>query len=93
MKNQLRTRDTRVMELQVETDNLREQSARQSAIIDSLKKRLKDHEDRERDLFAAQGRNDMALQTLQRDSRLFFTDSYIYKGIVKFRREFHIKYK
>lgn len=69
MKGQLRTRDTRVLELQVEADNLREQSARQSAIIDSLKKRLKDQEDREREMYSAQGRTDLALQTLQRDCR------------------------
>lgn len=69
MKNTLRCRENRLLELQVESDNLREQSARQSAIIDSLKKRLKDQEDRERDLYAAQGRSDMVLQALQRDCR------------------------
>lgn len=40
MKNIVRSRDQRVVELQVETDQLREQAARQNAVISSLKKRI-----------------------------------------------------
>lgn len=69
MKSQLRSRDSRLMELQVESDQLREQSARQSAVIDSLKKRIKEMEDRERELYAKQGHTDIAMQTMHRDVR------------------------
>ncbi|KAK0089653.1 hypothetical protein PV325_006076 [Microctonus aethiopoides] len=67
MKNTLRTRDQRVMELQVETDQLREQAARQNSIISSLKKRIQDLEDREKNLYSVQGRNEIMVQSLQRD--------------------------
>jgi hypothetical protein len=40
MKGQLRSRDQRALELQVETEQLQEQAARQNAIIASLKKRI-----------------------------------------------------
>lgn len=40
MRAQIRCRDQRAMELQSETENLREQAARQNAIIISLKKRI-----------------------------------------------------
>jgi thiamine monophosphate synthase len=40
MKGQLRSRDQRALELQVETEQLREQAARQNAVIASLKKRI-----------------------------------------------------
>lgn len=40
MKNQLRCRDQRTIELQSETENLKEQAARQNAIIASLRKRI-----------------------------------------------------
>jgi predicted ATP-grasp superfamily ATP-dependent carboligase len=43
MKGQLRSRDQRAMELQVETEQLREQAARQNAVIASLKKRIQVH--------------------------------------------------
>lgn len=69
MRSQGRTRDQRCLELQVETDQLREQAARQNAIISSLKKRIHELEERERNLYAAQGRNEIALQALQRDVR------------------------
>ncbi|EFA02357.2 coiled-coil domain-containing protein 170 isoform X2 [Tribolium castaneum] len=69
MKSQLRSRDQRCIDLQVEADQLREQAARQNAIIASLKKRVHELEERERNLFAAQGRNEIAIQTLQRDNR------------------------
>lgn len=69
MRSQIRTRDQRCLELQVETDQLREQAARQNAIISSLKKRIHELEERERNLYAAQGRNEIALQSLQRDAR------------------------
>lgn len=69
MKCQLRNRDQRCVELQVETDQLREQTARQNAIIASLKKRIHDLEERERSLYATQGRNEIAIQTLQRDNK------------------------
>ena len=41
MKNAVRSRDQRVVELQVEADQLREQAARQNSVILSLKKRIK----------------------------------------------------
>lgn len=40
MKNVVRSRDQRVVELQVEADQLREQAARQNAVVSSLKKRI-----------------------------------------------------
>lgn len=48
---------------------MREQSARQKAIIDSLRKRIQELEERERNLYAAQGRSEIAIQSLQRDCR------------------------
>lgn len=69
MHCQLRSREQRCMELQVEADQLREQNARQNAVIISLKKRLSELEERERSLYAAQGRNEIAIQTLQRDNK------------------------
>ncbi|XP_023723105.1 coiled-coil domain-containing protein 170 isoform X3 [Cryptotermes secundus] len=69
MKGQLRSRDQRALELQVETEQLREQAARQNAVIASLKKRIQDLEERERNLIASQGRAEMAMQTLQRENR------------------------
>ncbi|KAK2576999.1 hypothetical protein KPH14_011961 [Odynerus spinipes] len=67
MKNAVRSRDQRVLELQVEADQLREQAARQNAIISSLKKRIQELEERERNLYASQGRNEITIQGLQRD--------------------------
>ncbi|XP_077295723.1 coiled-coil domain-containing protein 170-like isoform X2 [Arctopsyche grandis] len=69
MKSQVLCRDQRVMELQVEIEHLREQAARQNAIIASLKKKVQDLEDKERSLYSSQGRNEIALQTLQRDNK------------------------
>ncbi|XP_020711164.2 coiled-coil domain-containing protein 170 isoform X2 [Athalia rosae] len=69
MKSVARSRDQRVVELQVETDQLREQAARQSAVISSLKKRIQELEERERTLYASQGRNEITIQSLQRDSK------------------------
>ncbi|XP_023011996.2 coiled-coil domain-containing protein 170 isoform X2 [Leptinotarsa decemlineata] len=69
MRSQVRTRDQRCLDLQVEADQLREQSARQNAIISSLKKRVHELEERERNLIAAQGRHEIALQTAHRDVR------------------------
>lgn len=40
MKAQLRCRDQRTVELQSETENLKEQAARQNAVIASLRKRI-----------------------------------------------------
>ncbi|XP_061930352.1 coiled-coil domain-containing protein 170 isoform X2 [Apis cerana] len=68
-KNIARSRDQRVVELQLEADQLREQAARQNSIVSSLKKRIQESEERERNLYAAQGRSEIALQGLQRDSR------------------------
>ncbi|XP_043480205.1 coiled-coil domain-containing protein 170 isoform X4 [Leptopilina heterotoma] len=67
MKNSVRSRDQRVVELQVEADQLREQAARQNSVILSLKKRIQELEDRERNLYACQGRNEITIQGLQRD--------------------------
>ncbi|XP_031772099.1 coiled-coil domain-containing protein 170 isoform X1 [Apis florea] len=66
-KNLARSRDQRVVELQLEADQLREQAARQNAIVSSLKKRVQESEERERSLYAAQGRSEITLQGLQRD--------------------------
>ncbi|KAJ9583754.1 hypothetical protein L9F63_021917, partial [Diploptera punctata] len=68
MKGQLRSRDQRSLELQMETEQLKEQAARQNAIIASLRKRIQDLEERERNLAASQGRAEMAMQTLQREN-------------------------
>ncbi|KAL0134280.1 hypothetical protein PUN28_001231 [Cardiocondyla obscurior] len=67
MKSAVRSRDQRVVELQVEADQLREQAARQNAVISSLKKRIQELEERERNLYASQGRNEITIQGLQRD--------------------------
>ncbi|KAJ8922565.1 hypothetical protein NQ315_007595 [Exocentrus adspersus] len=69
MRSQMRSRDQRCLDLQVEADQLREQSARQNAIISSLRKRVHELEERERNLIAAQGRHEIALQTAHRDVR------------------------
>ncbi|XP_030029289.1 coiled-coil domain-containing protein 170 isoform X2 [Manduca sexta] len=69
LKNQMLSRDQRVFEQQVEIDHLREQNARQNAIISSLKKKIQDLEELHRNLQAAQGRSDLTVQTLQRDNR------------------------
>lgn len=69
MKSQVLCRDQRVMELQVEIEHLREQAARQNAVIASLKKKVQELEDKERSLYSVQGRNEIALQTLHRDSK------------------------
>lgn len=53
----------------MEADQLREQAARQNAIISSLKKRIHELEERERNLYATQGRNEIAIQSLQRDNK------------------------
>lgn len=97
MKNTIRSRDQRVVELQVEADQLREQAARQNSVVLSLKKRIQvniyyfihyfwllyylEHlflknsakflsqelEERERNHYATQGRNEIVIQGLQRD--------------------------
>jgi chromosome segregation ATPase len=55
--------------LQAECENLREQSARQSAVIASLKKRQNEFEERERSLNVSSGRVEADLQTAHRDKR------------------------
>ncbi|XP_071646581.1 uncharacterized protein [Temnothorax longispinosus] len=74
MKSAVRSRDQRVVELQVEADQLREQAARQNSVVSSLKKRIQNPitisqelEERERNLYASQGRNEITIQGLQRD--------------------------
>ncbi|XP_063990284.1 coiled-coil domain-containing protein 170 isoform X1 [Diachasmimorpha longicaudata] len=67
MKSTVRSRDARVLEFQVEADQLKEQAARQNSIISSLKKRIQDLEERERSLYATQGRSEITLQSLHRD--------------------------
>ncbi|CAH2076435.1 unnamed protein product, partial [Iphiclides podalirius] len=69
LKNQMLSRDQRILEQQVEIDHLREQNARQNAIISSLKKKIQDLEELQRNLQASQNRNELSLQTLQRDNR------------------------
>lgn len=63
------SRDQRILEQQVEIDHLREQNARQNAIISSLKKKIHDLEEVNRNLQTAQGRCELSVQTLQRDNR------------------------
>ncbi|XP_011253902.1 coiled-coil domain-containing protein 170 isoform X2 [Camponotus floridanus] len=67
MKSIVRSRDQRVVELQVEADQLREQAARQNSVVSSLKKRIQELEERERNLYASQGRSEITIQGLQRD--------------------------
>ncbi|CAG4975451.1 unnamed protein product [Parnassius apollo] len=69
LKNQMLSRDQRILEQQVEIDHLREQNARQNAIISSLKNKIQDLEETQRNLQASQSRSDLSLQTLQRDNR------------------------
>ncbi|XP_046388712.1 coiled-coil domain-containing protein 170 [Ischnura elegans] len=68
-KGKLNSRDQRVLELQAETEKLREQAARQNAIIASLKKRIHDLEEREQSLNSNVERSDVTIQNLQRDNR------------------------
>lgn len=63
------SRNQRILEQQVEIDHLREQNARQNAIISSLRKRIQDLEEIQRNLQASQGRSELTVQTLQRDNR------------------------
>lgn len=69
MHSQIRARDQRCLDLQLETDQLREQAARQQSIVASLKQRVHEQEERERELVAAQSRSDIQLHALQRDGR------------------------
>lgn len=65
------SRDQRILEQQVEIDHLREQNARQGAIISSLKKKIQDLEEIQRNLQSAQGRCEITVQTLHRDNRYY----------------------
>ncbi|XP_053613061.1 coiled-coil domain-containing protein 170 isoform X1 [Plodia interpunctella] len=69
LKNQMLSRDQRILEQQVEIDHLREQNARQNAIISSLRKKIQDLEEIQRSLQTSQGRSEVTVQTLQRDNR------------------------
>ncbi|XP_075974856.1 coiled-coil domain-containing protein 170-like isoform X2 [Anticarsia gemmatalis] len=69
LKNQMLSRDQRILEQQVEIDHLREQNARQNAIISSLRKKIQDLEEIQRNLQTSHGRSEIAVQTLQRDNR------------------------
>ncbi|KAF5292491.1 hypothetical protein FQR65_LT01635 [Abscondita terminalis] len=69
MRSQIRSKDQRNQELMMEADHLKEQSARQNAIISSLKKRVHELETNERELHAASRRDEITLQTIQRDFR------------------------
>ncbi|CAH0714405.1 unnamed protein product, partial [Brenthis ino] len=69
LKNQMLSRDQRILEQQVEIDHLREQNARQNAIISSLKKKIQDLEEVHRNSQASQSRSELTIQTLQRDNR------------------------
>lgn len=62
-------RDQRILEQQVEIDHLREQNARQNAVISSLRKKIQDLEEIHRNLQTSQGRSEITVQTLQRDNR------------------------
>lgn len=61
----------RILEQQVEIDHLREQNARQNAIISSLKKKIQDLDDAQRNLQQLQSRSDIAVHTLERDNRYY----------------------
>ncbi|KAJ8730781.1 hypothetical protein PYW08_002194 [Mythimna loreyi] len=69
LKNQMLSRDQRILEQQVEIDHLREQNARQNAIISSLRKKIQDLEEIQRNLQTSHGRSEITVQTLQRDNR------------------------
>ncbi|XP_050561660.1 coiled-coil domain-containing protein 170 [Spodoptera frugiperda] len=69
LKNQMLARDQRILEQQVEIDHLREQNARQNAVISSLRKKIQDLEEIHRNLQTSQGRSEITVQTLQRDNR------------------------
>ncbi|XP_022815152.1 coiled-coil domain-containing protein 170 isoform X2 [Spodoptera litura] len=69
LKNQMLSRDQRILEQQVEIDHLREQNARQNAVISSLRKKIQDLEEIQRNLQTSQGRSEITVQTLQRDNR------------------------
>ncbi|KAL5244380.1 hypothetical protein ACI65C_011790 [Semiaphis heraclei] len=68
-KGQLRTRDQRTVELEAETEMLKEQQVRQNSIIASLRNRIKELEDQERSLTTSLGRADMSSETLARENR------------------------
>ncbi|KAF4520603.1 hypothetical protein B566_EDAN006014 [Ephemera danica] len=68
-RTQLRGRDQRTLELQSECEALREQSARQGAVVASLKRRQHELEERERALAVGQGRAEADAQALQREKR------------------------
>ncbi|CAK9830412.1 Coiled-coil domain-containing protein 170 [Anthophora retusa] len=69
LRSAVRSRDQRVVELQVEVDQLREQAARQNAIVSSLRQRIQELEERERHLYACQGRYEITMKGLERDSK------------------------
>ncbi|KOB67205.1 Uncharacterized protein OBRU01_20017 [Operophtera brumata] len=69
LKNQMLSRDQRILEQQVEIDHLREHNARQNAVISSLRKKIQDLEEIQRNLQTCQGRSEITIQTLQRDHR------------------------
>ncbi|XP_022165314.1 coiled-coil domain-containing protein 170 isoform X3 [Myzus persicae] len=68
-KGQLRTRDQRTVELEAETEMLKEQQVRQNSIIASLRNRIKELEDQERSLTTSLGRADMSSESLARENR------------------------
>ncbi|XP_073990319.1 coiled-coil domain-containing protein 170 isoform X2 [Rhodnius prolixus] len=68
-KCQLKKREEKAIQLESEIEHLKEQAARQNVVIASLRKRIQELEERERTLAATQGRTEMSLNTLQRESR------------------------
>ncbi|CAI6343519.1 unnamed protein product [Macrosiphum euphorbiae] len=68
-KGQLRTRDQRTVELEAETEMLKEQQVRQNSIIASLRNRIKELEEQERSLTMSLGRADMSSESLARENR------------------------
>ncbi|CAH1711460.1 unnamed protein product [Aphis gossypii] len=68
-KGQLRNRDQRTVELEAETEMLKEQQVRQNSIIASLRNRIKELEDQERSLTTSLGRADMSSESLARENR------------------------
>ncbi|XP_066599727.1 coiled-coil domain-containing protein 170 isoform X2 [Prorops nasuta] len=67
MKSVVRSREQRIIDVQLEADQLREQAARQNSVISSLKQRIQELEERERSLYASQGRSEITIQGLERD--------------------------
>ncbi|XP_014283811.1 coiled-coil domain-containing protein 170 isoform X2 [Halyomorpha halys] len=68
-KSQVRKKEERCAQLEGETEQIKEQAARQNVVIASLRKRIQELEEKERLMTAGQARTDMTMSTLQRENR------------------------